>query len=596
MGHYIRWSGLAIFAVLCAIIFSTVYFFAEPIAKSAIEQQTSKYTGAEVNVGEVDIAMSPFSITVFNMELTDPKKTSQNMVSFEKGQASVSLWPYLFGKTIIDSLDVSELAFNTKRMTEGAVYVVPEVQAQASDALDDNWLSSMEDNLPDPKTLLADANLKTVKRAQAFEDTYQQEQEKIKALKANLPSKEKLKAFQDKVKALSKTKINDLSDVERVKKEFDALKKEFKAEQAKVKAAKKTLLASKGILSERLTDLKNAPAEDWQDIEQKYQLDNIEGEDFAHIVFGDKAREYYQFADIAFKYIKPLLDKKSANGSEAPIADAKGGRFIHFDEEDPVPSFWLKKANVSIVLPQGRYQLVLDDVTHQHWLINKKSRLTLVADSANQTGDVNFDAGFALSQGQEITADGLWALKDLPLNNIDIQNSDSLTLALTQGLLAGQGNFTVENGKLILDSLFSLADNDFTGQASSKLGNVVLDALKGMKEMSMDIDANGDLLSPHWSVSSPLNNIFSQAISQQVSGKLNDYKSQFQSGLTDKMKGALDLGQGQEAELLDIETLLSDSDNALENLKNNDIVRQKQKELENKAKDKLKEKLGKLFG
>lgn len=595
MGHYIRWSGLAIFAVLCAIIFSIVCFFAEPIAKSAIEQQTSKYTGAEVNVGEVDIVMSPFAITVFNMELTDPKKPSQNMVSFEKAHASVSLWPYLFGKTIIDSLDVSELAFNTIRTNEGAVYVVPEEKTQASDALDDNWLSSMQDNLPDPKAVLADANLKTVKRAQAFEASYQQEQEKIKAIKANLPSTKKLKEFQDKVKALSKTKINDLSDIERVKKEFDLLKKEFKAEQAKVREAKDTLIASKNTLSERLTDLKNAPAEDWQDIEQKYQLDNIEGEDFAHIVFGDKAREYYQFADMAFKYIKPLLDKESAQSSEL-LVDSKGGRFVHFEEDEPTPNFWLKKANISIVLPQGRYQLVLDDVTHQHWLIHKKSRLTLAADSANQTGDIKLDAGFALSQAQDINADGLWTLKDLPLDNIDIQNSDSLTLALTQGLLAGQGNFTVENGKLILDSLFSLADNEFTGQASSKLGHVVLDTLKGMKEMSMDIDATGNMLSPDWSVSSPLNNIFSQALTQQVSGKLNEYKAQLQSGLTGKMQGALDLGQGQESELLDIEALLTDSDNALESLKNNDIVKQKQKELENKAKDKLKEKLGKLFG
>ena len=71
-------------------------------------------------------------------------------------------------------------------------------------------------------------------------------------------------------------------------------------------------------------------------------------------------------------------------------------------------------------------------------------------------------------------------------------------------------------------------------------------------------------------------------------------------GLNDKLANALKLGDSQTAELLDLEALLTDTDKALADLKNSDIVKQQQKKLEDKVKDKakdqLKDKLGDLFG
>ena len=50
------------------------------------------------------------------------------------------------------------------------------------------------------------------------------------------------------------------------------------------------------------------------------------------------------------------------------------------------------------------------------------------------------------------------------------------------------------------------------------------------------------------------------------------------------------LGDSSTAELLDLEALLTDTDKALEDLKNSDIVKQQQKKLENKVKNKAKDK------
>lgn len=596
MSHYIRWQGMLGFVIICALFSALFYFFAEPLAKAAIENGTSEQTGAEVNIEKVEIALSPFAVTILSMQVTDPKQPTHNMISFEKAKASISLWPYLFGKTIIDDLDITSLKFNEKRAQAGQVYVAPSSESSESDPLDDNWMESMQESLPDPKTILANANLKTVKRAQAFEQSYNEESEKLAELKTQLPNKEKLKEFEAKVKALTKVKIKSLEDLQRVKAEFYQLKEEFKIEQAKVKTAKKTLLKSKTVLSEQLLALKNAPAEDWQDIEKKYQLEQLDAQDFAHLIFGEKARQYYQVAEIVFDTVKPLLNKSAKDSTTIDEHTSTKGRFVHFEDNTALPSFWLKKGNISIELPQGTYQLVLNDITHQHWLISKKSMLSITADNNQANGSVQLDSTFEVDSAAKITADGIWKLAQVPLKDIRFKETEKLNITLASGMLGSNGRFDIANGELSLDSMVALAKNDFVGKANSKLGKVIVDTLQNLEQLTVDVDASGNVFDPTWAISSPLDNMFSEAFKQQVSAKFTKYKSELQSGLNDKLKTALDLGESQEAELLSVEALFSDADNALENLKNNDVVKQKQKELEDKAKDKLKEKLGDLFG
>ena len=218
------------------------------------------------------------------------------------------------------------------------------------------------------------------------------------------------------------------------------------------------------------------------------------------------------------------------------------------------------------------------------------------ADSHTAAGDINLSTAFEVSKESEIIANGYWNLANISLNNINMKESDSLSLALVKGILSGQGKFDVNNRQLTLASDFALAENEFSGMADSKLANVILDTLKSLDQLSLNLGAKGDLFSPHWSVSSSLDNLVAQALKQQVNAKLTKYKATLQAGLNSKLQGTLDLGNSQEQELIDLEALLTQSDNALENLKNNDVVKQKRKELEDKAKDKLKEKLGKIFG
>ncbi|NMP32233.1 TIGR03545 family protein [Thalassotalea sp. M1531] len=591
--HYIRWQGAVAFLIIIGLIAGIAYLLAGPIAKQAIERYGAEYTGAEVNVDSVSVALMPFGLQINQLQATDPKKPENNMVSLTKADAVIELWPLIFGKTIIDSLVVENLTFGDKRQTVGQVYRAPTQDKSEDSSAKSSWLDDMQQNLPDPQSLLDNANLRTVKQAKKLEQTYATEKENLAKIKQNLPDKEKLKSFEHRVKALSKVKVKSLADLEKIKKDFEQLKAEFKQEQAQIKAMKEQVLASKENLATDITALKDAPKQDWQDISTKYQLQTIEAEDFAHLIFGDKARDYYQWAEIALTHIKSSSEQK-ASSQASQVND--NGRFVHFDEQQPLPEFWLKKAELSLALGQGNYRVNLEDITHQHWLINKQSKLNVVANEAGKLGELNADAQFALNAKQVVTAIGSWSVQNLPLNDIELQNSTAFNLELVKAMLAVVGQFDINNGQLALRSDFALAENEFSGNAESKLANILIDTLSSTDNLSLALSADGDWLSPTWQLDSSLNNLLSDAFKGQVSAKLNEFQSTLTSGLNEKAASSLNLGEGEMSELLQIESLLNSTDAAIDDLANSDVVKQQKKKLENKAKDKLKEKLGKLFG
>lgn len=292
MARFIRWQGLVAFVLLSALVAGLLYLFAESLVKSAIVSSAESAFGAEVNVADVKLGYSPLQLSVLGMQVTDKESPSKNLFSFERATAGVDVWQYLFGKIIIDKLEVSQLAFSNVRSQAGKVYLNDE-SSDKEESLSDQakgMLPEVDMQLPDIKALLDDSNLLTVKASNQLKDSYKIEQEKLKALKTQLPSKAKLKSYQDKVEALGKMKVSSLADIEKIKTEFDKIKTEFKADQALIKKAKQQVLDSKKILAKQINEVKTAPNKDWKQIEKTYQLDSVNTEDFAHILFGEKAR------------------------------------------------------------------------------------------------------------------------------------------------------------------------------------------------------------------------------------------------------------------------------------------------------------------
>jgi uncharacterized protein (TIGR03545 family) len=597
MARFIRWQGIVAFIVLSALVAGLIYLFAESLAKSAIVTSAESAFGAEVNVADVKLDYSPLTINIMGLQVTDKDKPTQNLFSFDRATASVDVWQYLFGKIIVEDLEVSELAFAGQRSQVGKVYRTSSGAEASLSEQAKAMLPEVDMKLPDVKSLLNDSNLLTVKAATQLQDSYKVEQEKLNALKTQLPTKAKLTSYQDKVKALGKMKVNSLADIEKIKTEFEKIKAEFKTDQALVKQAKKQVLESKSLLTKQVEALKSAPTKDWQQIEKTYQLESLDTEDFAHVLFGEQARGYVQKAQWVYDQVLPFMGNMNSEGKISEEKSFANGRFIYFKEEAPLPSVLIKKALFSLQFPQGEIKVTGSELTHQHWIRGKDSLLNI---NSKDNGELKLNSRFNLTQSGDFNADGKWLVNNRTLSNTQLANSKALTVSLNSALLDGKGVFKLNNADITASNHLSLNQASYNGQASSKITKLLLDTIKSLDSLQVDVGVTGELNLPKFTIDSSLNDSLSGAFKNQVAGKLDDFKQKINKGLNEKLVDSLKMGDSQTAELLDLEALLTDTDQALSDLKNSDIVKQQQKKLEdklkNKAKDKLKDKLGDLFG
>ena len=438
MMKYLRFQGAAVFILIVSLIALCFYLFAEFFIKKGIETSVEWYTGAEVNVAEVELDYLPLTLAVLGFQATDAENPQQNIVAFKQAKVSLEFWQYLFGKVIIDDLIIDGLSFSSPRTKVGEVYQKTAELNQTAETEQSTSLSDeVKKNLPDPKKLLEDSDLLTVKASNALTEAYKVETVKLKAIKEQLPTKEKLAKYQEDVKALAKIKVKSLEDLEQIKSQYDELKKQFKADKAIVKEAKQTLANTQTVLTERVTALKNAPGEDWRQIEKTYQLDKIDSADFAHILFGEQAREYYETAQMVYEKLSPLI---SSEPTEQEVKkEAAEGRFVFFQEDDPLPELLIKNALFSVIMPQGDFAITIEEFTHQHWLRNKPTLYSVVSDNIGQSGDVKLTGTFILSEQKQFNANGQWQLSDMKLSQAKLRDTKNLSLMLKEGFLFGHG-------------------------------------------------------------------------------------------------------------------------------------------------------------
>ncbi|MGJ8693819.1 MAG: TIGR03545 family protein [Thalassotalea sp.] len=586
---YLRWQGAVTFFAFVIVFISLLYVFAEPLVKKSIEKGVAWYTGAEVNVDRVELAYSPFTLQVFDFQATDAKAPEKNLIAFKKAQADLDVWQYLFGKVLINELSIDGLAFATTRQAVGEVYLSQDTDS-ADETSDSADLPSIKQQLPDPKALINNSDLLTVKAGQALSTAYEQEQQKLAALKSELPDQAKLATYQEQVKALSSVKVNSLADLEKLKQDYDALKKSFKADQAIVKNAKTQLTASKEVLSNKISALKSAPGSDWQAIKTEYQLDTVESGDFAHLLFGEQAREYLAIATTVYETLAPLIANKKSAVQEKD--EAEQGRFVSFADNNAQPDLLIQLIKVAIVSPQGDFLLDVKKLTNQHWLINQATVYHLASSNVYKSGKAQLTGDFELSAQGNFTADGEWLLTGVPITNAKLRDTKKLSLTLSQGDINAKGNYQLNNETLTSVNGITLANAKYDGQADGQLRNLVLDTLKSTPSLTLDIGAKGEIKQPEFSISSSLDNVLKNALSAQVDAKTAEFQGKVQTALNEKVAQSLNLQSSQANELVNLESLLNQSDGALDKLLNSDVIKQQEDKLKNKAKDKLKDKLG----
>lgn len=629
MTKWIRWSGLAGFIIVSALIVCFWLFAAGPLTKLAIESFGSRALGAKVDVADVSFGLNPMTITVSGVQLTDKDKPMENIVSFETAVANIEPFPLLLGKAIIPQLSLEGVATGTPRSESGAIKKTNKKQTEKSSsahskpAANDTSAEPKSQTLPSADEILERESLLTEQAGDAFEKAYESHSQNIEQSLANLPTEDSIKQYEVQLNKLLTGKFKNLEDFKQRKRELDALRNQFKQDKQAIADAQQAIAQGKSDMKEKFNALKAAPKQDLNNIKSKYTLDGAGASNLTALLFGEDAGGYAQTTLEYYEKVRPLLVDEATQATKAELkAKRLEGRFVQFETDRPQPDFWVKTLTFTMSLPQvgqpaqslGDVAVNVLDITHQQDVIN---RPTLVKGKGVNLRNIesltiNGVLDHRTSPGKDSFTLEVqnWQLNKVKLGLAGLRMDNSVTDVSAKGVLI--------DGQLSASGQARFNQATFSSKDRTMLAKEMVAALKTIDTFVVNGRAKGPLTDPSMSINSDLDKQLNSAFDQRIAQKQQELENKIKAKLNDKLMSYAGDYQAQLKSLNLTEGNLASKGDALEKLGKQELssyqdqlkaeakakadaekarakakakadAERKRKELERKAKEKLKD-------
>jgi len=589
--RWIRPGGIIAFLVMAVVIGAFWLLLAPWLIKGSIEYAGSRVVGAQVDVASVNLSLSPFGISLTGVQVADPDHPMQNLVEFTAVESSVELLKLLMGQVIVNELNATGVRFNTPRSTSG------EIRDQEKSAAGDTagkgglGLDSIKSKLPSVEEILAREQLVTTARAEQLKTSVSEQREAVDKAVKDLPDEDRIKAYEERIKALTSGKVTSLDDLQKRKAELDKLKSDIRAEKKKIKQARKTVQDAKSTLSNQFSELQKAPGEDLERIRARYGLDSAGTANITRLIFGDTAKQWLQTAQTWYGRLQRFLP---AGSGETPPAlkPARGeGRFVHFPTAEPLPTFLIRTASVQTLLPVGDIDIRITDITHQPWILGRPIRLQASADKLEQAKSLRLNGVFNHVEPADSSDTLDWELTGWQLENVKISGNDKLPLTLRNALVNVDGSLGLSGGELAgkVDAAFQAAQ--WSTSASEGWAAQVANTLKTIDAFSLKGSIAGSLDAPAISLTSDLDKQIKRAAISQLQAKQAALEQKLKKRLDAQVEDAAGPYKDQVALLTRTEGSLDERVKQLQRMLEAELqsaVDSQKKQVEEKLKDKLK--------
>ncbi|MEP1555002.1 MAG: TIGR03545 family protein [Paraglaciecola sp.] len=583
MKSIIRWPGLVAFFVVVGLFAAISILFLDFWIKLAAEKTLGLANRAEVNIESVEHTFSPFSITLNRVQLTDPSAPDTNQLETQTVSAAIDLPPLLLRKLIIDDLKITGVEFGTLRDSTGDVY-----EKAKDETVDTENLFVETQGIPSVDEILAKSPLKTTQAIEDVEVAYRKHSDKLQTQYEALPSQEKLENYQKRIKELTEADYKDATKLLAAKEEFDQLKDEIKADKKQLEEFKSSVDVAKADLGPKISALKEAPTQDYDQLKSLLAGDADAIEDVTTLVFGEQIGQWSQYTLAAFEIIGPMLKSSSEAEKEA---EAYQGKWINFDNNAGLPDLLIRKSEISIKWQEENINSYWTDITYQHDIIGRATTFAVDSSASKLWNSLKVDGDLWLSDANGAKAQQSWALDGLTLSDLGLIDQEKISGELKSGLVSSTGSISLVGEVLSGKGLVDLQQLLINATGSNKITNIVADTLNQLKDLTLTTDIAGTLGDLDLSIGSDLNQQIGGALLSNIGAEQQEQLDELKQKLNSQTSEVLGEGNGQYQKLLDWEKLadgdLSSIDSLLE-AKLDSLVDQKKDE----AKDKI---LNKLF-
>lgn len=535
----IRWPGLAVFAGFVLLLVAISWLFLDAIIKVTLEHTLGRLNGAEVNIERVEHSWVPLSLTLAGIQVTDPNEPKNNRVQVGEASADISPTEIVLGRTLIEQLTMTGVRVNQPRESEGDVYVMPD-QEDVQNWASQSW-DKLTTSLPSVDDIVSQVDLRTETVIDEAKAAYEQQEQEVKAAREALPSKDKLKEYEEKIKQITEGKVKGLSDIAARKKALDELKDSIRTDKEAVSNFRDEVKQAKEVVQQQIADLKNAPGNDIDRIKSFFSLDGSGLENVTGLLLGEKAREWSKYVLLAYEQLGPMLARSDNSATVEPVRGE--GQRISFADDNAPPEFLIKKARTEFMVGDTIIDVDWQNITHQHNLLGQPTTYQARADNSDLWNAFNLNGELSLTD-RGIDAKQQWQLKGAKLNNLGLSNSSELSANILSSMMDSDGTVLVRENKLDGKAMVRMLNLDLEAEGSSKLTSAVAGALKQLERLDITTNIGGDIQRPSLSFESDLDDQLGDALAQSAMGEADEKLAEIKADLTAKVSEQLGGQQG----------------------------------------------------
>ncbi len=547
----VRWQGILVFLVLCALSAGLWLLFVDTYAERTVERTGTAVVGAKVELDKADVSLSPLGITLLGLQVTNPDAPMTNAVEVGRIAFHMDGPNALRRKVIIEEMSVENVRLNTPRKTSGAVsgtegptplerlaelpsFVIPNVQeAFAKEKADLRSLKLLAGAAADVEAMRTRWEAR-VKELQAAADV-EKYQERYEALRA--------KAGKVSVGGL----VGGAKDIA-------ALRKEVRADIQTVTDAKKAFAVDLGALRKAADDAPAAVKADARRIVDKYSLTPEGLGNISRLLFGPKIEGQVRSALRWNERLSPFLErvKEKVKGKEVVKPLRARGRDVRFREDKPLPDFLARLAKVSISLPQGDFAGRIENLTSEQDVLGRPLKFSFSAEKLKGLRSAAFEGTFDRTD-PAARKDGLsLRLRGYEARNVKLVESATLPVSLGEGLADLDVRATLENGALTARITAGLRSARLVvGQGEARPGlagrvdEAVRKALAGVTGLSLTAEISGTPDALDLRIRSDVDDVLRAAVGSLVRDQLAGFENDIRAAIDREAAGPLErIGSG----------------------------------------------------
>jgi uncharacterized protein (TIGR03545 family) len=560
----VRWQGLFIFAVLCALAAALWIVFVDHFAKRGIESAGTAIVGAKVELDKADVSLSPLGLTLLGLKVTNPDAPMTNAIEAGRIAFHMDGPSALRHKVLIEEMSVEDVRLNTPRKTSGAVASTGPSPFEQLMELPSFVIPNVKDAFEKEKADLRSVPLITGAAADA-EAARNRWQAKIKELQAAAEVEKYRKRYQELKAKKGKASVGNLIGGS---KDLLALQKQVKADIQTVTEAKKLFSTDLAALQKVAAEAPAAVRDDARRIVDKYSLTPAGLANISRLLFGPKIAANVRSALQWNARLSPFIEKvkEKINGKDVVKPIRAKGRDVRFREDRPLPDFLARLTKVSISLPQGSFAGRIENMTSDPDILGQPLRFAFTGEnlkglrSASLQG--TFDRVNPAARKDSLTL----KLRGYEARGVKLAASKSLPVDLAQGLVDLDVSAGLEKGVLkarisagVRSAHLLVGAGEPRPGLAGRVDAAVRGALTGVTSLSLTAEIAGTPEDFDLKVHSDLDEVLKGAVSSLVRDQLAGFENELQKAIAAQTDGPLaKLGtgiKGLEAVGLDLDAL-----------------------------------------